>query len=97
MVTETSLPLATRASDGALRLDAKVSYREGKAVLSVYAFAELPQLSYRQYPMASRVVMMREYIPADTPKAVKREMLLTMCHAVALKEGRDFFLRSKVR
>lgn len=87
-----SFPLEdlVRGSKG-LRLEAKVSYREGQAMLTVYGF----RLDASRFDV--RVVLHRVFVPRDTPKAEKRDMLRAMCDLLAVQYGTEYHLRSKLQ
>ena len=76
-----------------LRLDAKVSYRDGHAMLSVYGYwAGSVRPGHTQ-----KVVLQRVFVPSDMPKAEKHRMLRTMCDLLAVKHGTEYALRSKLQ
>jgi hypothetical protein len=83
-----------------LRLDAKVSYRDGHAMLSVYGFWPPTVLAGRRgitNRITNRIVLQRMFVPRDTPKAEKNRMLRTMCDLFAVKHGTEYALRSKLK
>ena len=77
---------------GALRLDAKASYRDGQALLSVYGFGAHPSHAHT----ISRIVLQRVFVPRDTPKAEKQATLQALCDLVAIEYGIEVKLRSKI-
>ena len=79
-----------------LRLDAKASYRDGQAMLTVYGFWHPTELAGR-YGGAPRSILHRMFVPRDTPKAEKRRMLQAMCDLLAVKHGTEYALRSKLQ
>jgi hypothetical protein len=78
-----------------LRLDAKVSYREGQAMLTVYGFWVDTITARRE--LSHRVVLQRVFVPSNTPKAEKRDMLRAMCDLLAVQYGEAYYLRSKLQ
>lgn len=81
-----------RTPKGALRLDAKASYRDGQAMLSVYGFGVSSTLS----GVINRIVLQRVFVPRDTPKAEKQATLQALCDLVAIEYGVEVKLRSKI-
>ena len=80
-----------------LRLEAKASYREGQAMLSVYGFW-LSTLESSLTPQHTHKVMLqRVFVPRDTPKAEKHDMLRAMCDLLAVQYGESYYLRSKLQ
>jgi hypothetical protein len=76
-----------------LRLDAKVSYRAGHAMLSVYGFwAGSVRPGHTQ-----KVVLQRVFVPSDTPKVEKHRMLRAMCDLICVQHGESYYLRSKLK
>jgi len=77
-----------------LRLDAKVSYREGQAMLTVYGF--WIDMTYRR-ELSHRVMLQRVFVPSNTPKAEKHSTLRAMCDLLAVQYGESYYLRSKLQ
>jgi hypothetical protein len=77
-----------------LRLDAKASYREGQAMLTVYGFWVDP--AYR-VALPQRYILHRMFVPRDTPKAEKHSMLRAMCDLLAVQYGESYYLRNKLQ
>jgi hypothetical protein len=90
-----------RTPKGALRLDAKAAYKEGWAMLSVYAYwydkVLAGKLLAGKPAMVQRIILHRMFVPRDTPKAEKNRMLRTMCDLFAVKHGTEYALRSKLK
>jgi hypothetical protein len=78
-----------------LRLDAKAAYREGQAMLTVYGFWVDTVTTRRE--MSHRVVLQRVFVPRETPKAEKRDMLRAMCDLLAVQYETEYYLRSKLQ
>jgi hypothetical protein len=78
-----------------LRLDAKVSYREGQAMLTVYGFWVDTVTARRE--MSHRVMLQRVFVPSNTPKAEKHSTLRAMCDLLAVQYGEAYYLRSKLQ
>ena len=81
---------------GALVLDAKASYRGGKAMLTVYAYDNLLSAG-RWDSTVRRTVMQRVFVPRETTKEERATVLLTMCDLVALRYDVPYRLRSSLR
>jgi hypothetical protein len=79
-----------------LRLDAKAAYKEGWAMLSVYAYWYDKVLAGK-HARVERIILQRMFVPRDTPKAEKNRMLRTMCDLFAVKHGTEYALRSKLK
>ena len=77
-----------------LRLDAKASYRNGQAMLTVYGFWVDP--AYR-VALPLRTILHRMFVPSNTPKAEKRRMLQAMCDLLAVQYETEYYLRSKLQ
>jgi hypothetical protein len=77
-----------------LRLDAKASYRNGQAMLTVYGFWVDP--AYR-VARPLRTSLHRMFVPRDTPKAEKRRMLRAMCDLIAVQYETAYYLRNKLQ
>ena len=77
-----------------LRLDAKVAYKEGWAMLTVYGFW-LDTVTGR-IGHTHKVVLQRVFVPVDTPKAEKLRMLRVMCELFAVRHDVPYYLRSKL-
>jgi hypothetical protein len=83
-----------------LRLDAKVSYREGHAMLSVYGFWPPTVLAGRRgitNRITNRIVLQRVFVPSDMPKADKHNTLRAMCDLICVQHGESYYLRSKLK
>lgn len=81
-----------------LRLEAKVAYRDGHAMLSVYGFWGT-QVTTRAMNGGSpiRVVLQRVFVPSNMSKADKRNTLRAMCDLFAVQHGESYYLRSKLQ
>lgn len=80
---------------GAVLLDAKRSYRNGNAVLSVYGFTPL---TLRLATRSARVLLERVDLPAATPKHEVWDALEALTRLVVARLGAEqFTLRAKVR
>ena len=75
-----------------LRLEAKAAYRDGQPMLTVYGF--WIDMTHRK-ELSHRVMLQRVFVPSNTPKAEKREMLRAMCDLVAVQYETEYYLRSK--
>jgi len=76
-----------------LRLDAKVSYRDGQAMLTVYGFwAGSVRPGHTQ-----KVVLQRVFVPSTMPKADKLNTLRAMCDLICVQHGESYYLRSKLQ
>jgi hypothetical protein len=78
-----------------LRLEAKAAYREGQAMLTVYGFWVDTVTTRRE--LSHRVVLQRVFVPRETPKAEKRDMLRAMCDLLAVQYGESYYLRNKLQ
>ena len=96
MLTETKLEsLEVSSKTGALRVDAKCAYRDGKAILSVYGFIKLDRHTPRGAPLTRKHLLLRAFVDRDTPIYEKREQLQAMCDLVAVHFGCEVIKRSK--
>ena len=76
-----------------LRLEAKVAYRDGQAMLTVYGFwADSVHPGH-----TPKVVLLRVFVPSDMPKADKRNTLRAMCDLIGVQHGESYYLRSKLQ
>lgn len=82
-----------RTPKGELLLDAKACYREGKAMLSVYGFLATA-FAYNKH---TRTVLHRVFVPRETPKVERAQMLRAMCDLVTVESGMPYRLRSKLK
>lgn len=89
--------LVRSAMGRGLRLDAKVAYRDGQAMLTVYGFWQDALTTHRHGGHTNRVVLQRVFVPSTTTKAERRDMLRAMCDLVAIEHGTDYHLRSKLQ
>lgn len=80
-----------------LRLEAKVAYRDGQAMLTVYGFWNMRVTARFSEPPSVRCVLHRVYVPSSTPKAEKRDTLRAMCDLIAIEHGESYYLRSKLQ
>lgn len=78
-----------------LRLEAKVAYRDGQAMLTVYGFSVETLGAFKS--QSNRVVLQRVFVPSTTPKAEKRDTLRAMCDLIAIEHGESYYLRSKLQ
>jgi hypothetical protein len=78
-----------------LRLEAKVSYREGQAMLTVYGFWVSTIGNGRGRSL--RVMLQRVFVPSNTPKAEKHSTLRAMCDLLAVQYETEYYLRSKLQ
>lgn len=78
-----------------LRLDAKCSYRDGQAMLTVYGFWASPVAV--RVARTHKVVLQRVFVPSSTPKAEKHATLRAMCDLIAIEHGESYYLRSKLQ
>jgi hypothetical protein len=76
-----------------LRLDAKVAYRDGQAMLTVYGF----WAGSVRPGHTLRVVLLRVFVPSNMPKADKRNTLRAMCDLICVQHGESYYLRSKLQ
>lgn len=79
-----------------LRLDAKCSYRDGQAMLTVYGFWA-SAFDVRGLGRTHKVVLHRVFVPSNMPKAEKRNTLRAMCDLIAVQHGESYYLRSKLQ
>lgn len=80
-----------------LRLEAKVAYRDGQAMLTVYGFWAPHVNVMRRTTPTERCVLHRVYVPSSTPKAERRDTLRAMCDLIAIEHGESYYLRSKLQ
>jgi hypothetical protein len=85
-------PLA-KTPKGQLRLDAKAAYKNGQAMLTVYGYSAFTTTTR---PSDARIVLLRIFVPRDTPKAEKYATLRTLCDTIAFRYDCDYKLRSKL-
>lgn len=78
-----------------LRLEAKVAYRDGAAMLTVYGFYMETMGSFKSN--SSRIVLHRVFVPTTHTKAQRRDMLRAMCDLLAVEYGESYYLRSKLQ
>lgn len=86
-----------RSPGKGLRLEAKVAYRDGQAMLTVYGFWAPHVDVMRLKAPAVRCVLHRVYVPSSTPKAERRSILRSMCDLIAIEHGESYYLRSKLQ
>ena len=79
-----------------LRLEAKVAYRDGQAMLTVYGFWGTSTAHVRP-GHTLRCVLHRVFVPSSTPKAEKHATLRAMCDLIAIEHGESYYLRSKLQ
>lgn len=79
-----------------LRLEAKMAYREGHAMLSVYAFWQEKAMAGRR-GLVQRTLLQRVFVPSNMSKADKRNTLRAMCDLFAVQHGEAYYLRSKLQ
>jgi hypothetical protein len=79
-----------------LRLEAKAAYREGHAMLSVYAFWQEKAMAGRR-GLVQRTLLQRVFVPSTMSKADKRNTLRAMCDLFAVQHGESYYLRSKLK
>jgi len=80
-----------------LRLEAKVAYRNGHAMLTVYGFW-LTNVEARYSGSSTvRCVLQRVFVPSNMSKADKRNTLRAMCDLFAVQHGEAYYLRSKLK
>lgn len=77
-----------------LRLEAKVAYRDGQAMLTVYGFLVETIGAFKS--QSARVVLHRVYVPPAKTKAERRDTLRAMCDLIAIEHGESYYLRSKL-
>ena len=78
-----------------LRLDAKVAYREGHTMLTVYGFYLETVETFKSH--ASRIILHRVFVPTALTKAEKHSMLRALCDLLAVQYGEAYYLRSKLQ
>ena len=83
-----------RSFNKGLRLEAKVAYRDGQAMLTVYGFWNTAIVGATP---SVRCVLRREFVPTTTPKAERRDTLRAMCDLIAIEHGESYYLRSKLQ
>ena len=81
-----------RTPKGLLRIDAKASYKDGQAMLSVYGFS----VYQTTRGPSNRIVLQRVFVPRETSKADKQAALRAMCDLVAVEYGVEVKLRSSI-
>jgi hypothetical protein len=85
-----------RGPKGALRLDARAAYKEGWAMLSVYAFWQEKVMAGKR-GLVQRALLQRVFVPSNMSKADKRNTLRAMCDLFAVQHGESYYLRSKLK
>jgi hypothetical protein len=85
---------AVRGGPKKVKMDAKRSFRNGVAVLSVYVFR---LSSGHRSMMQERLIAERFTVPRDTPKAEINAVLRATCELVAIRMGCEYQLRSKLQ
>ena len=88
-MTQVLLQHLMKNPKGDLRLDAKASYKDGKAVLTVYGFLHNGRFN-------ERAILQRIAVSRDMPKAEKYETLLALCNLVSVQYECGYRLRSKL-
>lgn len=85
---------------GEVKLQANAAYRDGKAMLSVYAFL-LPQYCSpydyaTRYKMRARRTVYRVMVDRDMSKAEKARVLRSMCDMFTVEHGVPHTVRSNI-
>lgn len=85
-----ALDTLMRSPKGELMIEAKGSYRDGQAMLTVYGCAVSHTLQRK------RVVLHRVFVPRTTPKVEKLAAMRALCDLVAIEYGCEYRLRGKL-
>ena len=85
---------------GEAKLQANAAYRDGKGMLSVYAFL-LPQYTSayvykKRYDMPGRELVYRVMVARDMSKAEKARILRSMCDMFTVEHGVPYVVRSNL-
>jgi hypothetical protein len=86
-VGEKMLGKLVRWKDGAIKVDAKRSFRGGVMVCSVYGYKSSAFITYGGKEMSERVLLHRVVLDRDTPREVVELTLDSLCNLVTIQCG----------